>query len=67
MAKSVEVLTSEYETALAAHHDDRDDVRKRDAADRAAARLSAAREASRRGRTGVRVAAATDDDKGVTP
>jgi hypothetical protein len=61
MAKSVEALSSEYETALAAHQDDPDDQRKRAAADKAATRLNQAREQSRQGRTGVGVAT-TDND-----
>lgn len=55
MAKSVEALTSDYETALAAHHDDPDDARKRTAADRASERLNEARQQVRQGRSGVGV------------
>jgi hypothetical protein len=62
MAKSVEALSSEYETALAAHQDDPKDQQKRAAADKASARLVEARGAARAGRGGVGVVAEKNED-----
>jgi hypothetical protein len=62
MAKSVDALTSEYETALAAHLDDRDDDRKRQAASKAADRLTQARAEHRADRPGMGVVTGNDEE-----
>jgi isoaspartyl peptidase/L-asparaginase-like protein (Ntn-hydrolase superfamily) len=61
MTKSLETLSSEYETALAAHQDDLGNDKKRQAADRAGARLNQAREQARQGRDGIGVVARDND------
>jgi hypothetical protein len=62
MAKSLETLQSEYETALAAEQDNPDDEKKRQAAARASDRLTAARTAARADRGGIGVVAADDGE-----
>lgn len=63
MAKSVDKLSSDYESALAAHQDDPADEGKRAAADKAAKRLTDARADARADRGGV-TAVSEDNDPG---
>lgn len=61
-SKDLDALTSEYEAALAAHQDNPDDEKKRAAADKAASKLTEAREADRQGRAGVGVVIEDGDE-----